>query len=255
MDQITTEQAGQMNFNLPHDVVMLPSQGIFYKSKKKSVKMGYLTASDENYISNYLSGKRDQDNFILNLIRNKLYENDLKPEELLEGDVEALLIFLRNTSFGSEYTLSVTDPETGKPFTQVVTLDELNIKKPFVDPNSEGLFVTKLPKTGAEVKLRVLPLSELIELERNAESYPLGRVAPIVTWKLNKQIVELNGSRDRETIANFIENLPIADSKYIKTFLKENEPRLDLNRQITTPSGKKVSTNITFGVEFFRIFF
>ena len=43
---------GQMEFNLPHDVVKLPSGGIFYKSKKKSVKVGYLTASDENTLSN-----------------------------------------------------------------------------------------------------------------------------------------------------------------------------------------------------------
>ena len=35
---------GQMNFNLPHDVVPLPSQGLFYKNKKKSIKVGYLTA-------------------------------------------------------------------------------------------------------------------------------------------------------------------------------------------------------------------
>ena len=41
---------GQMNFNLPHDVVPLPSQGLFYKNKKKSIKVGYLTALDENLL-------------------------------------------------------------------------------------------------------------------------------------------------------------------------------------------------------------
>ena len=34
-------QAATENFNLPHDVVKLPSQGIFYKSKKSAVKVGY----------------------------------------------------------------------------------------------------------------------------------------------------------------------------------------------------------------------
>ena len=29
--------AGTQNFNLPHDVVSLPSKGLFYKSKKKSI--------------------------------------------------------------------------------------------------------------------------------------------------------------------------------------------------------------------------
>ena len=41
---------GQDNFNLPHDVVPLPSQGKFYPSGKKSLKVGYLTASDENLL-------------------------------------------------------------------------------------------------------------------------------------------------------------------------------------------------------------
>ena len=42
--------AGTQNMNLPHDLVTLPSGGVFYKSKKKSVKVGYLTAADENIL-------------------------------------------------------------------------------------------------------------------------------------------------------------------------------------------------------------
>ena len=47
-----SQKYGQMDFNLPHDVVSLPSGGLFYKSKKKTVKLGYLTASDENLLAN-----------------------------------------------------------------------------------------------------------------------------------------------------------------------------------------------------------
>eukprot|EP01050_Picozoa_sp_SAG11_P000001 SAG11_NODE_1_length_64905_cov_182.268355_1_plen_49_part_10 len=36
---------------LPYDMVSLPSQGIFYKTDKKSVKVTYLNASDENLLS------------------------------------------------------------------------------------------------------------------------------------------------------------------------------------------------------------
>ena len=93
-------QAGQENFSLPHDVVTLPSGGVYYKSKKKSIKVGYLTANDENYLMN--SNRSSKDNIVIGLLRNKIYEPELKPDELLEGDVEAILIFLRNTSFGPE---------------------------------------------------------------------------------------------------------------------------------------------------------
>ena len=46
MEEDKSYEIGKSNFDLPHDVVILPSGGIFYKSKKKSIKVGYLTASD-----------------------------------------------------------------------------------------------------------------------------------------------------------------------------------------------------------------
>ena len=244
---------GQENFNLPHDVVQLPSNGIFYKSKKKSVKVGYLTANDENTLIG--SFKNGTGNIILMLLRNKIYEHDIRPDELLEGDVEAILIFLRNTSFGPEYTVSVTDPVTGKPFTTTVILDELNIRQVKHKPNEDGLFDTKLPKSGASVKLKLLTYSDLVEMDKMAEQYPVGMTAPRITWRLNKQIVELNGSQDREQISKFIETMPIMDSKYIRNFLKENQPSLDLKQNVQAPSGELVSFEIAFGVEFFRPFF
>jgi hypothetical protein len=245
-------QAATENFTLPHDVVPLPSEGIFYKSKKKSVKVGYLTASDENIILNAATVK---DNLVLTLLRNKLYEHDLRPDELLEGDVQAILIFLRNTSFGTEYIINVEDPKTGKMFESKVSLDEMNIKRTESKPNEEGLFITKLPKSGVEVKLKPLTYSELIEIDEMAETYPAGRVAPKINWRLNKQIVELNGGRDKGMIAKYVEQMPISDSKFIRNFMRENQPGLDLKKNVKTPSGEIVTIEVAFGVEFFRPFF
>jgi hypothetical protein len=68
-------------------------------------------------------------------------------------------------------------------------------------------------------------------------------------------VVELNGSPDRNDIATFCENMPIGDSKHIRNFLRDNEPRLDLKKEIVAPSGEKVTVSLAFGVEFFRPFF
>ena len=70
-----------------------------------------------------------------------------------------------------------------------------------------------------------------------------------------KQIVSVNGDTELGTISKFVESLPIMDSKYIRNFLDANEPRVDLQRSVIAPSGEKVDVNITFGVEFFRVFF
>ena len=87
----TSSQYGQQNFSLPHDVVKLPSNGVFYKSKKKSIKVGYLTAADENLLM--AGGDYGKDGLIMTLLRNKIYEPEIKPDELLQGDIQAILIF------------------------------------------------------------------------------------------------------------------------------------------------------------------
>lgn len=254
MDNVSSQHIGQQDFNLPHDVVQLPSGGLFYKNRKKSVKIGYLTASDENII---MSGFNipNKESIILSLIRNKMYETDIRPEDLLESDVEAILIFLRNTSFGSEYTFNLNDPNTDKQFSTTVNLDELNITRTEVQPEDSGLLFTTLPRSGSSVKLKPLTFSEIVDINKMVDQYPQGRVAPKVSWRLSKQIVELDGSQDRAKISQFSESMPIMDSKYIRDFMEKNVPKLDLKKEIITPSGEKVSVNITFGVEFFRPFF
>lgn len=242
---------GQMNFNLPHDVVELPSRGLYYKNKKSGVKIGYLNATDEDVLS---SGVKNN-NLLITLLRNKLYEPEIKPEDLLDGDIEAILIFLRNTSFGPEYTIKLMDPATGKMFQHTFIIDEVNFKKPKTTPNEDGTFTTTLPRTGAIVKLRLLNLGDKSKITDMETKYPKGRIAPTTIWTLQEQIIELNGETDRGKIIEFVQNMPIMDSKYIKRFISQNEPGLDLTLEVIAPSGENVSTSITFGVDFFRPFF
>jgi hypothetical protein len=247
MDNETREYA-QQNLTLPHDMVQLPSGGVFYKNKKQSIKVGYLTAMDENIL---LGGGA---NIAQSLLRSKIYEPDFRVDEMLEGDVEAVLIFLRNTSFGPEMTLNLTDPSTKKEFTANVLLDQLSIIKG-QNPNQDGTFTVMLPKCQSTVKLKPLTYGEIASINKMVENYPQGRVAPKVTMRLQKEIVELDGSTDLGEISKFVEQLPIADSKFIRKFMNENEPRLDLTKKVTTPSGEILTVNVGFGVDFFRPFF
>jgi hypothetical protein len=243
-----TRQYAQENLTLPHDVVPLPSEGVFYKNKKKSVKVGYLTASDENIL---MAGGED---VTINLLRAKIYEPDLKIDDMLEGDVEAILIFLRNTAFGPEMFINVKDPKTEKQFRSSVMLDQLPIRKG-QEPNPDGTFTVTLPKSNTTVKLKPLTYGEIRDINRVLDTYPQGRIAPSVTLKLQRQLVELNGTLDKGEIAKFVEQLPIADSKFIRNFLKENVPSLNLTKKVIAPSGEETNVEIVFGVEFFRPFF
>ena len=151
-----------------------------------------------------MAGRGTNDNIIMSLLRNKLYEHDLRPEELIDGDVEAILIFLRNTSFGPEYNVTLTDPKTDKTFSHSVILDELNIKKTEFKPDENGLFTTVLPKSGVTVKLRPLTYADTMEISSIVDTYPAGRTAPLITLRLMKHIVEVNGDSDKSNIAIFV---------------------------------------------------
>jgi hypothetical protein len=146
MDQ--SAQYGQMDFNLPHDLVTLPTKGVFYKPKKESLKVGYLTAMDENYLA---SPNIINDGIIYTLLKNKIYEPGFDINQLLNVDVQAILIFLRNTSFGSEYDFKIRDPKTDSLFETTIMLDNIKIVESEIQPNEEGLFEFVLPKTKKKV--------------------------------------------------------------------------------------------------------
>jgi hypothetical protein len=239
-------------FTLPHDVVPLPSKGLFYKPKKESFKVGYLTAEDENIL---LSPNSSKDGIIYTLLRNKIYEPGFNINQLLDVDVQAILLFLRNTSFGPEYSFKVMDPQTGKMFETTLLIDEVNYIKAKHQPDDEGLFTVKLPKSNKTIKCKLLNLGEQKDLDKVKDTYPDNITIPIVTKKLEKQIVEIDGNRDRNEIVKFIPQMPIADSKFIRNFLSECEPKLDLDKTIIAPSGEKVTVTVAFGAEFFRPFF
>ena len=249
MDNTDYNQDG---FTLAHDVVPLPTKGLFYKPKKESFKVGYLTAEDENIL---MSQNASKEGIVYTLLRNKIYEPGFNINQLLDVDVQAILIFLRNTSFGSEYHLKVMDPGTGKYFETTLLIDEVDYVKPKHTPDEDGLFSIVLPKSNKTVRCKLLNLGEQKELEKIKDSYPDNVTIPTVTKRLEKQIVEIDGNSERGEIVKFIPQMPISDSKLIRSYLSDCEPKLDLDRTIIAPSGEKVTVTVSFGAEFFRPFF
>jgi hypothetical protein len=238
---------------IAYDVVELPSRGIHYASKKKSFKVAYLTAADENILS---SQNLIQSNGVIpELLKRKILDRDITFEEIVEEDKEAVLIFLRNTAFGSEYTMNLTDPKTKEPFVHIVDLSTVKMK-PFdlvADPNGEYKFF--LPKTKAEITFKFITQTQEDELDKLKTSWNGLGVAPIVTKRLEMMIKSVAGNRDMMQIHNLVENMPITDSQDFKKFVSENKPGLDLTQTVIAPSGEKVHIEVGFGVEFFRPFY
>jgi len=238
---------------IAYDVVELPSKGIHYVNKKKSVRVAYLTAADENILS--AQNLLKTNTVIEELLKRKILDKDLQIDELADEDRSAILIFLRNTSFGPEYTYYLRDPKTDEEFTAVVDLSEITFKDFTLTPDEMGEFKFHFPKSNVDITFKFLTKKQLKEIEKIEESWNGIGVAPIVTKQLEMMIKSIAGNRDLMNIHNFVEQMPIKDSQDFRKFVKEHKPNLDLVKSVTAPSGELVNVEIGFGVEFFRPFY
>jgi hypothetical protein len=215
--------------------------------------VAYLTATDENILS--AQNLLKTNTVIEELLKRKILDKDLPIDELSDEDRSAILIFLRNTSFGPEYTFYLRDPKNDEEFTAVVDLSEITFKDFTLAPDEMGEFKFHFPKSNVDITFKFLTKKQLKEIEKIEESWNGIGVAPIVTKQLEMMIKSIAGNRDLMNIHNFVEQMPIKDSQDFRKFVKEHKPNLDLVKSVTAPSGELVNVEIGFGVEFFRPFY
>lgn len=247
------EQQFSIDPNIAYDVIELPSRGIYYPNKKKSVRVSYLTAADENILSSpsLISSKKVIDE----LLKRKIIDRDFNVEEIVEEDREAILLFLRNTAFGTEYTIKVNDPKTNEIFEFNTDLSTIKIKDFNLKEDQNGEYSYFMEKSKVNVTFSFLTKKQIDELELIEDTWNGIGAAPIVTRRLELMIKSVDGNRDLMTIRNFIQNLPIKDSQDFRKFIIKNKPGLDLVQTVITPSGDTIQVEIGFGVEFFRPFY
>lgn len=247
------EQQYSIDPNIAYDVIDLPSKGIYYPNKKKSVRVSYLTAADENVLS---SPSLIATNKVIDeILKRKVIDKDISTEELVEEDRQAILIFLRNTAFGSEYTVNAIDPKTGENFEFKTDLSTLKIKDFTLIENENGDYSFYMEKSKVTITFNFITKKQLNEIEIINETWNGVGSAPIITRRLEMMIKSIEGNRDPMNIRNFIQNLPIKDSQDFRKFVNKNKPGLDLVQTVTTPSQETIQIEIGFGVEFFRPFY
>lgn len=141
-----------------YDIVKLPSNGECYKSKTDKIPVGFLTAYDENII---MSPNLYKDGMIIDfLLKNKILNKDINIDDLVRGDVDAIVLFLRATSYGPEFPVIVRDPETGQNIDAVVDLSKLKYKDFTLIGDENGHFSYTLPISKLEVKFKYLTRKE-----------------------------------------------------------------------------------------------
>lgn len=141
-----------------YDVIPLPSNGEGYPGKVSRLPVAYLTAYDENLIT---SPNLYRDGLVIDfLLKNKVVNKSFNVEDLLSGDADAIIWFLRTTSYGPEFPITARDPETGQEIETVVDLSQIKTKEFTLKGDENGHFSYTLPITKAEIKFKFLTRKE-----------------------------------------------------------------------------------------------
>jgi hypothetical protein len=245
------QQNQEFTFETPFDVIPLPSKGLLYPGKTSEVKVEYLTAEDENILT---SPNLIRNGKVLDiLLEKKLKDSPINYRDMLVGDRNAIMIWLRATGYGEMYPVKLTDPDTGVEFDYEIDLSALGTKELKVQPDELGEFKFELPRSKKTIKFKLLTVAEESNiLQRNEKKTKLTKspISESLTYRLQAQIKEIEGNRDPNVIAKFVSVMPAYDSLKFREYSDSIEPGIELEVDVEGPSGP-FRSYIPIGLNFF----
>ena len=235
-----------------YEIVKLPSKGMFYQNRVNEVNVEYMTSRDEDLLTT--PSLIESGSVIDLLLKRKIKSNNISPEDLLPGDRNAIILFLRTSSYGSDYSVQVNDPRTGMPFKTTVDLTKLRHKEIEEQPDQFGYFQVELPMRKKIATIRLLTSGEDTAIFKRAEAYKEASGAEYSeysTMKLKASIVAINEKTDRSYIDKFVDAMPALDAVKIRKKLLDVSPDVDMAYEFVTKDGYKFNATLTVGIDFF----
>ena len=181
-----------------YDIIPLPSKGECYPNKQGRIAVSYLTAMDENII---VSPNLYRDNMVLDvLLKEKIRDPEIDPDDLLDGDRDAIILFLRASAYGNMYSVTTTDPETKKPFDTKIDLSKLKFKDFNLVGDENGYFEYELPISKAKIKFKFLTHKDYVNLAK-LDSAEMDAMKKTEMKKYNDRLVEYFEEDEKLTVA------------------------------------------------------
>ena len=213
-----------------YDTVSLPSHGECYKNKTKELKVSHLVAYDENLIlspSLYRNGT-----FLDHILKNKILD-DINPDDLIQGDRDAIIIWLRAGGYGNEYPIRMTDDKTGKEFETVVDLSQLKFKKFNLKGDEDGYFDFILPASKDIIKFRFLTNGDVKKLEKMREDENLAEKVTSIKNNIReiRTFIEDSEKFGETDAKNALEGLAITEDEIYDKF--EDTPETYYTHDLT----------------------
>jgi len=235
-----------------YETVKLPSKGKFYAHGISEVSVEYMTSKDEDLLTT--PSLIDGGNLINILLKRKVKTPEIIIEDLLAGDRNAIILFLRTSSYGADYSVQVTDPRTGIQFPSKVDLLKLNYKEPKEFPDQYGHFTVEIPMRKKTITFKLISSGEDNQLFKKAEAIKEAyheEYSQYSTMKLKAHIIAINEKTDRSYVDKFVDAMPALDCLTIRRKIMDVSPDVDMKYEFATKDGYKFDAYLSLGLDFF----
>ena len=249
-------QTGQkgLNFVSPTEFVEIPSRGKFYPQGHplcgvEAVEIRHMTAKEEDILSSKTLLK--QGVAIDRFLQSVLVDTRISTDSMLIGDKNALIVAARCSGYGHDYLAGMTCPNCGANSKQEVDLNEAKglycgyveeeaeeeeIINGVSGPNAAGNYIITLPVTKAQFEVKLMTGREEKAFSKRMQQRKKKRQAEaMLTDQFKTFTVSINNTGDLRQMYRFIDNLPVRDSRFLRTTYGKLSPSLNLKHDFICP--------------------
>lgn len=240
----------ESKFKLPTESVDLPSKGLMYAKDSVlasgKIEMKYMTAREEDILTNqnYITNGTVIDRLLKSLI-----VSDISYDDILVGDKNAIMVAARILSYGKDYEITFGG-ETHTVDLSLLENRELD-ESLYQGPDTE--FSYTLPASGIEIKFKLL--THGAEKKVDNEITGLKKIqkdnAPEATTRLKHIVTEVDGSRERKDVRDFVENYFLArDARSFRAHYNSIQPDVDMKVTLEV-NGAEEDVDLPITLNFF----
>jgi hypothetical protein len=245
----------------PVTTVPLPSKGVVYPPDNAlfdtdSLDVRAMMATDEDIMTSPSLIRKGK--MLSALMRSCVVSRTIDPDTMLTGDRNALMVAIRNSTWGPEYSATIVCPSCQKENDVTFDLSRLSIKTLDVEPVEgvgSNVFKFVLPLTKREVFFRLLNSRQVQEgeeiIENTKKARGPGGHEENVTLGLINQIVRVSGVEEKK-IPQFVRSLPARDSRALRSYIASITPDIDMKQNVECPAcAKHIEVEVPLTGEFF----
>jgi hypothetical protein len=241
--QMEHQHPQTLNFITPTEFVELPSKGRFYPSNhplydQEVIEIKHMTTKEEDILTSQALLKKGL--AIDRMLESVIINRNIRVDDLLLGDKNALIIAARAHGYGTLYETGVNCPSCQEEQQYDFDLGSLHstsasdeyLSEHEITLTENNTFLIPLPTTDFVIEVRLLTGHDEKNISKTAEhkrkrNFP---ESPVTDF-LRTMITSVNGISDPNSLNGFINSLPAIQAKYIRKTYDKLVPSLDLNHE------------------------